>query len=416
MVIAPAAAAPDGYSPTLARVVAGDLCAGCGLCAGISDGAITMALDDKGFSRPVVHGAITAPVEAKIAAACPGEVVAPWPSMPGDVVHPSWGPYRQCATGHALDEDVRFGGSSGGLLSSLAIHALEAGLVDAIVHVRGNADRPLENDVALSRDRAAVLAAAGSRYGPSPVLSALGSLLDSGERYLFIGKPCDVSALRRLAIVDERVSRSFPYMLSFFCGGMPSVRGSEAIVRALGFEPEALTAFRYRGMGWPGTASATVADGRRADMSYEQSWGGYLSGRVQYRCKICPDAVGGSADIAGADAWYGGESGYPQFDTRDGRSLALVRSQAGEDLLAGAIAAGQCAIEPLAVADIDLMQPAQARRKRLVRARVLAAKATGQPTPEMGGLLVDAASRTAAFGEKLKNFVGSVKRIVGGDR
>lgn len=386
------------------------------MCAGISDGAISMAIDDKGFARPEVRGTVAPHVEAAIAKACPGAIVAPWPvNFEGDV-HPSWGPYRQCSTGHATDDEVRFAGSSGGLLSALAIHALESGLVDAVVHVRGSEIQPTANDVTVSRDRAAVLAAAGSRYGPSAALAQLGQLLSLDERYLVIGKPCDISALRQLGTVDARVSRTFPFMLSFFCGGLPSAHGTEAIVRALGFAPEELTAFRYRGMGWPGTASATSADGRTATMSYEQSWGKFLSGRVQYRCKICPDAVGGTADIAGADAWYGGESGYPKFDQRDGRSLAMVRSAAGEALLQSALAAGTCTVTPLPITEVDLMQPAQARRKRLVRARLLAARIMRQPVPMMRGLMVEQAAQGASIKDQVKNVLGSVKRIWTGNR
>jgi coenzyme F420 hydrogenase subunit beta len=403
-------------SATIARVLAGELCTGCGLCAGVSDGAITMGIDGTGFSRPMQRGAVTAQAERAITAACPGAIVSPWDRMTAAEVHPSWGPYSSCATGHATDDAVRFAGSSGGMLSALAIHALETGMVDAVLHVRGDGSEPLTNRATVSRNRGEVIAAAGSRYGPSPVLETIGGLLAGEQRFLFIGKPCDVSALRQLGVVDARVAARFPYMLSFFCGGMPSVKGSEAIVRAMGIDPAALTAFRYRGMGWPGTASATDASGRSAEMSYEESWGRHLSSRVQYRCKICPDAVGGVADIAGADAWYGGESGYPKFDQRDGRSLVMVRSRAGEALLASALAAGRCVTEPLPVTEIDLMQPSQARRKRLVRARTLAAAATGQPRPRMAGLWVDAAARTAPLMEQARNFAGSVRRILSGKR
>jgi coenzyme F420 hydrogenase subunit beta len=416
MTVAPSNPQTRAASPTIARVLAGETCAGCGLCAGISNGAISMAIDDKGFARPDVRGAVALQVEAAIAAACPGAVVAPWPTNFEGDVHPYWGPYLQCNTGHATDDEVRFAGSSGGLLSALAIHALESGLVDAIVHVRGSEIQPIANEVTVSRDRAAVLAAAGSRYGPSAALVQLGQLLSLDERYLIIGKPCDISALRQFGTVDDRVGRAFPFMLSFFCGGLPSVHGTEAIVRALGFAPEELTAFRYRGMGWPGTASATDASGRSATMSYEQSWGDFLSGRVQYRCKICPDAVGGTADIAGADAWYGGESGYPKFDQRDGRSLAMVRSAAGEALLQSALAAGKCIVAPLPIAEVDLMQPAQARRKRLVRARLLAARVMRQPVPTMTGLQIERAAQAASVKDQVKNLLGSVKRIWSGNR
>ena len=437
---------PDGgaQSPTLARVARGELCAGCGLCAGISDGAISMAIDGAGFARPQVIGVVSPMLERQIAAACPGVVVAPWPApapaapaapaafpatdppaLPasdqsdaatGHLVHPYWGPILSSLTGHATDDAVRHVGSSGGMVSALAIYALDAGLVDAVVHVRADDADPLANMVTVSRSAADVLAAAGSRYGPSATLATVGALLDSDQRYMMVGKPCDVSALRQLAAVDSRVDARFVHMLSFFCGGMPSVKGTEAIVGAMGFERSDVAAFRYRGMGWPGTARVDTADGRSAQMSYEQSWGQYLSGRVQYRCKICPDAVGGGADIACADAWYGGESGYPQFDQRDGRSLVLVRTNAGRALLDAAIAAAACVVEVEPVAAIDLMQPAQARRKRLVRARLWAARITGQPVPVMAGLAVDAASARAGIGEKLRNFIGSVRRITQGRR
>ncbi|MFX8820896.1 Coenzyme F420 hydrogenase/dehydrogenase, beta subunit C-terminal domain, partial [Acinetobacter baumannii] len=87
---------------------------------------------------------------------------------------------------------------------------------------------------------------------------------------------------------------------------------------------------------------------------------------MQFRCKICQDAVGGVADIACADAWYGGESGYPTFEEKDGRSLIIARTNAGQRLIESGQAAAAIKIEVLDVDQIDLMQPSQARRKRLV--------------------------------------------------
>lgn len=238
----------------------------------------------------------------------------------------------------------------------------------------------------------------------------------SGLRYLFIGKPCDVSALNCLAEADSKTDAAFPFRLSFFCGGTPSIRGTDRILSELGCKDSALAEFRYRGNGWPGQTTAVTTGGTTASMTYERSWGEFLSKYVQYRCKICPDAVGGSADIAAADAWYGGESGYPQFEERDGRSLVLVRSQAGQNLLDAATRLGLVAIEPLAVSEIDLMQPAQARRKRLVSSRRAAALTLLQPMPEMAGTMVGEAAATARISERLRSYLGSLKRIITGQR
>lgn len=400
-------------SPTLARVIAGELCAGCGLCASVAGDAVRLEMTPPGFLRPRQIATVDAVSEQKIARACPGAEVAPWGD--GANVHPVWGPLGTVATGHARDEGLRHAASSGGMLSALLDHALASGQVDAVVQTRADDADPVGNMTVVSTTPAQVEAAAGSRYAPSAPLQSVARLLDEpSRRYAFVGKPCDVSALRQLGTLDRRVAERFPVMLAFFCGGIPSRAGSHAVVRAMGVEPEQVSAFRYRGNGWPGKARATRADGSFAEMSYAQSWGAHLSKHVQFRCKICPDAVGGVADIAVADAWYGGESGYPAFDEAAGRSLVIARTPAGERLLAGAVAAGAVDTEPLAPAEIDLMQPSQRRRKALLVARYAALAVTGQSRPRVRGLKVMQASRLSDTRDALRNFLGTIRRVLQG--
>lgn len=401
-------------SATIDRVVGGELCAGCGLCAGVSGGAISMTLVSPGYARPQVEHAITESVEAKISVACPGARVAPWAKSGSR--HPYWGPYRRVMTGNAVDGELRFAGSSGGLLSALALFALESGEVDAVAHIHADPDRPTHNVMTLSRDRASVLAGAGSRYGATSPLAEIDRLLGGDEKIAFIGKPCDASALRLLGLADDRVKEKIPLIFAFFCGGMPSLAGTDRVIAAMGMDPKTVSKFSYRGNGWPGEARAENIDGTVATMSYHDSWGGHLSKEVQFRCKICPDAVGGVADIACADAWYGGETGYPLFDEADGRSLILTRSTAGDRLLDAAISAGVCVVSDCSVAEIDLMQPGQVRRKRVVLARSTAVRIAGQPLPTMRGLEIGTAARRATMTDTARNFLGTLRRIIAGRR
>ena len=401
-------------SATLRRVARGELCSGCGLCVGISGGALTMETVAPGYSRPRQLAPLSLSAEEKIAAACPGSVVARWQDAPHR--HHSWGPWYRTMVGYSGDDRIRHAGSSGGVLSALLIVALETGLVDQILHVQADPDHPTRNRISWSSDAGEVIAGAGSRYAASSPLVAIEDALREGRRFGFVGKPCDVSALRQYAVLDSRVDKQIPLMLSFFCGGLPSHGGADRIIRAMGLEPSEVVDFRYRGNGWPGLTRAVTADGRTGEMRYAESWGRHLSSEVQFRCKICPDAVGGTADIACADAWYGGESGYPSFDEQAGRSLIMSRTAAGEALLDAAIERGAVVAEPLEIGEVDLMQPAQARRKRVVQARTVAALATGQPRPRMKGLDVAKAAKTAGWWENLKNFVGTTRRIVHGRR
>jgi coenzyme F420 hydrogenase subunit beta len=399
-------------SPTVARVVEGELCTGCGLCASLAGGAIRIDSVEPGYNRPQPVGPVDARTEQAIAQTCPGAVVAPWS---GEAVHPYWGPWRSISTGAATDEAVRFEGSSGGAISALLIHALQSGAVDRVLHVAADPADPTRNVTAVSRTATEVIARAGSRYTASSPLEAILAAVAEGGRMAFVGKPCDASALRRLAAIDDRVAQAVPLVVSFFCGGIPSHAGVGRILSTLDVAAGEVTEFRFRGRGWPGNCVA-VTPARTAEMSYAESWGGHLSKEVQFRCKICPDAVGGVADIACADAWYGDDDGYPSFEEQEGRSLIIARTEAGERLLAAALGAGALTAEPLAIGEIDKMQPSQARRKRLILARTAALPFALQPRPRMRGLAVMRAAARASPGEFLRNFLGTLRRTWRGTR
>jgi coenzyme F420 hydrogenase subunit beta len=285
-------------------------------------------------------------------------------------------------------------------------------LVDRVLNVVADADWPTRNSIQITDGRDAVIAGAGSRYSPSSPLELIERVLQEPGRLAFIGKPCDVSALRQFAKIDPRVDEKIPLMLAFFCAGVPSTRGADKVIRSMGLAPEEVRSFRYRGEGWPGSAKAVTADGRTAKMSYADSWGGHLSKEVQFRCKICPDAVGGVADVACADAWYGGETGYPTFEEMDGRSLIITRTGTGEALLSSAMATGAIEAEPLDKDEINLMQPSQVRRKRMMRARRAACHVTGRKPPVVEGLDVGEAAAQAPLRLQLKEFLGTLRRIV----
>jgi coenzyme F420 hydrogenase subunit beta len=380
----------------------------------VSDGALVMQSTPPGYNRPVVQGPVSAAAEKVIADACPGAVVEPWAADPH--THPYWGPLRQVLTGYATDETTRFEGSSGGAISALAIHALSSGLVDRVMHVAPDPDAPTRNIVVVTRTPADILAGAGSRYTASSPLAAIDAALAEGGKMAFIGKPCDASALRRLARSDPRVDAHVPLVIAFFCGGIPSHDGVGRILKTLKVDMEEVTAFRYRGRGWPGKAAALTADRGSFEMSYHESWGGHLSKEVQFRCKICPDAVGGVADIACADAWYEGDDGYPSFEEQEGRSLIVTRTEAGDRLLASALQSAALVVEPLDPGEIEKMQYSQARRKRLIFARTLALPLTLQPRPRMAGLKVAAAARLAPPAEALRNLAGTIRRTLLGRR
>lgn len=394
-------------SPTLARVMRGRLCSGCGLCAAIAPQAITMDMQPPGWLRPHQSAPLTPEQETAIASACPGLGIEA--SGYGD---PLWGPALDVATGHATDAGLRHRASSGGLISALLSHALATGLVDFVVQTGADPALPTANQTRISHNAADIMAAAGSRYAPSSPLARLEDWLARPGRFALVGKPCDISALRARARQDPRINERIPLMLAFFCAGVPSATGTQRILDRLGVKPDDVASFRYRGDGWPGHATATLKDGSTRRMSYSDSWGQILSKHLQFRCKICPDAVGGAADLACADAWFGDKRGYPSFEEQEGRSLVIARTPRGKALLDSARAAGRLHTEPLPMADILRMQPHQARRKRQLLSRLAAMALAGKPVPRFRGLGLAAAARAEPLTGHARSFLGLLRRYL----
>lgn len=365
-----------------------------------------------GFARPTVTRALTAVEDQAIAEVCPGLNVR---QNAGDR-HDDflWGPIVSLYRGHATNAPLRHQASSGGALSAMLQHLLARGLVKFVVQTGASRETPYANAEVVSDTPEAVYRAAGSRYAPSSPLANIERHLSRGAPFAFVGKPCDVAALRALARRDPRVDELIPYAFSFFCAGVPSGAGAEKLIEKMGLRTDDVVEFRYRGDGWPGYATAVTRDRRELRMSYHASWGEILSKRLQLRCKICPDGVGGFADVVCADAWECDADGYPMFEERDGVSLVVGRTEKGAELIAAAAEAGDIALAPARVADIAAMQPSQARRKRLVLSRVLALKAFARPTPRYAGLNLGRAARSAGLGANLKSFLGTCRRVVFG--
>jgi len=408
----PAAVSRGGAAPSrsLARVARGDLCAGCGGCAALAPGAVEMTVAPPGYLRPRQTGPVSAEQDAAIARICPGltQIV----EAAGRIDDPLWGPYLEMRSGHAADAALRHAGASGGALSMLALHLLESGRVEAVLATAADPDLPIGNAAVELRDRDGILAAAGSRYAPSAPLADLRARLAAApdDRFAVICKPCDAAALRALIAEEPGLAPRIPVILSFFCAGVPSHAGGRAVLEALGTALERTAAFRFRGMGWPGRATARDLSGTERSMSYHDSWGGILSRHVQHRCKICPDGTGTAADLVCADAWESDERGYPVFEEGEGTSLIVARTETGRAILEAAVAAGRVETRPFDPAALAAIQPGQRERRRALLARLAGLALAGRPVPRYRGLRLTAAARQNTPARHLRNFLGMLRR------
>lgn len=397
-------------------IKANGLCSGCGLCAGLASGAdapIVMRDSAEGYRRPEAVAPVPAGLAKAIDEVCPGANIRHDPAQHEAEYHPVWGPVVAARLGWSADRELRRNASSGGGLSAVLTHLLDSGEIDYVVQTAVSPHSPVRNTRVISSRAEDVFHAAGSRYAPSSPLENIAECLEQPGRFAFVGKPCDVAGLRQLARIDPRVNEKVAYMLAFMCAGVPSYRGTSALLKGMGVTDEsAVVSFRFRGDGWPGYATAELADGTRFAMDYETSWGGILNRHLQFRCKICPDGIGEFADIVCADGWHCDEAGNPLFDEQDGRSIVLSRTAKGEALLGRAMAAGTLVCEPLELEQIRHMQPFQSRRKGMVLPRLAAMMMVGRRRPRFANLELWRNTRALGLKESARSMLGTLRRLL----
>ncbi|MFT4050783.1 MAG: Coenzyme F420 hydrogenase/dehydrogenase, beta subunit C-terminal domain [Microbacterium sp.] len=360
----------------IGRVLERDACSGCGLCA-MLDAAVRMNLDDRGYLRPSVGSGVATSREAAalFRRCCPG-IRHDARRLTGARRHPMFGPYLDMWEAWAVDPEIRERGSSGGVLTALNAWLVESGIVAGVASASADPRGPARTVPVTITTKEEALAAAGSRYAPVGV-AGLGS---SGGA--LAGKPCEVAAVRAHA---QAVGEPAPILLSFFCAGTPSQHATAKLVRELGGPgSDEVTDLWYRGRGWPGRFTARFRGGE-VSADYEESWGKTLGPMTQWRCKICPDGVGESADITAADAWESTADGYPSFAEQDGRSALIARTERGLALVLAARDAGVIELRAMDPEKLERAQPLQISRRTFLLARLWGARLAGRGVPSYRG-------------------------------
>ncbi len=394
-------------------VVARQLCCGCGVCAYLSPDSIEMADSLDHGRRPRNKNGRADDADAM--KACPGialeHVAGDHPADAIPELLPAWGPVLEVWEGHATDEAIRFAGSSGGAASGLALACIESGGMHGVLHVRARPDEPLLNETVLSTTREDILGATGSRYAPASPCDGLQMIEDAPGPCVFIGKPCDVAAVRNAAGLRESLQEKIGVTIGFFCAGTPTTKGTMALLERLDVdEPSDVVGVRYRGNGWPGRTVFTVKTGAGTEtrsLSYEESWGEVLANHKQWRCNVCADHTGEFADIAVGDPWHRKRS-----PDEPGRSLILVRTERGRRVLAEAVAAGYLTVVRSDATALPSSQPELLRGRGAVWGRLLACRLMGVPTPRYRGMpMFRHWWSRLTLREKARATVGTMRRV-----
>jgi len=397
----------------LSDIVNNGLCIGCGLCQSITGkDKIKISMSDKGRLEPKEIGKISPEIFQKILNICPGTIVEGLPEK--EISHESkhnlvWGYYLSLCYSWSTDKKIRFESSTGGLLNGLSLYLLESKKIKFILHTVTDPKKPMRSISKLSYNKDELLNSGScSRYGPASPLDKFHDALNLNQPFAFVGKPCDISAIRQLSKTDERVNKLCKYLLTLVCGGSTEFTKSQDFIESFKVKEEELSIFRYRGFGNPGKMYIKTKDGREHDREYNSFWGEESTWRVHFRCKICPDAIGESSDIAALDTWRGGS---PKGED-EGFNAAIIRTKKGLELMNDASKAGFIHIgDKLKIEDIDDFQPHQVNKKKAVYARHLGMAKNNIPTIQTKGLRIKELYKLNNENFNQKEELGVSKRI-----
>lgn len=378
-----------------------EYCVGCGLCESCAKASCNV--DEKGFMHPQEGD------ENWLKAVCPSAGrQQKWMDF-SDI----WGRTRSVYYGWSAEQHTRQMASSGGVITEIASWMLENKIADAVLHICTDPDDPTKTICCESTSREEVTLRSGSRYAISHPLQYI-SNIDHRKRYVFIGKPCDVAALRNYMEIDTELGKSIILTLSFFCAGLPSTTAQDKLIAHLGCSKDNLVSLRYRGDGWPGYTTAVDRYGRNYQTDYATSWGSILGRDIMKMCRFCLDGIGEAADISCGDAWHLTPEKKPDFRESDGRNVIFARTEKGEKLLDEIVKDGRVCVSPAPVENLKYIQMYQWDRRATMVDKVLAMRLLGRSVPRYNLKNLFLYAKKVSIKRHYAIFKGTVKRILEG--
>lgn len=263
------------------------------------------------------------------------------------------GYYLTCIAAQSTDKNVLSIAQNGGLVTTLLLHAMEIGMIDAaVVTIRDEnwMPRPI-----VARTPEEIKMAAGSKYVMSPTVSAYRQVISdpSIKRVAFVGLPCQVRALRKLErnpmvqeaggkielIISLLCHRNFSYDCLF----------KNIIEERFGVKPSEIKKMDI----WKGMLMVYTKDGKELSLPVRE-----LRNCIWPSCEYCTDFTGILADISV------GNAGLVDNDW----SLVLIRSEKALKLVDSAIKLGR--LKFVERPDAIVMLAKDAQKKMLRREKV----------------------------------------------
>lgn len=231
------------------------------------------------------------------------------------------------------EERVVSRAAAGAAGTALLLAALRGGLVDAVVVIGRDAERPWLPKAVMTADEETVIHCAQSTYCIAPNLQLLRD--ERVRRVGVVGLPCEIQSIGKMKNHPEKpaAGQRVVFTVEIACSSSSRSSGTEHLLtEQLGLDLTTVRDVRYREGAYPGNFVATTDDGQRHMVPFHAVVE-ELKRHKTHRCLSCPDWWSGLADVSICD-------GDPNIfaTSRDGGrpepfSTVLTRTNVGQRLL-----------------------------------------------------------------------------------
>lgn len=244
------------------------------------------------------------------------------------------GEHLSCHSGFANNQKIRRDSSSGGIITTLLIFALENKIIDGAIVARIKKDNVFLPEFFVARTKEEIISASGSKYGLADLAPILKKIASSSEfnKLAFVGLPCQISVLKNLSKSNPSLNKKIVLSLGLFCGHRPSKEGIDFFLKKNNIEKKQVKHISYRGDGWPGSVKITLLNGQIKSLPFPLFWSTACNlFFFQKACIACTDCLSENADISFGDAWLKEFKG-----DNIGRSILVCRTERGSEVLKAA--------------------------------------------------------------------------------
>lgn len=330
---------PPRALKSLAQIIDNDLCHRCGSCIGICP---TNVLSKDKNEFPVVKN-LSACTDCDLCVrVCPGDEFSA-PSIAKELfgqapeIYNTHGAFKEANISYAVDKDIRYQSSSGGLVTGLLLSMLERKEIEGALVVCSDDDVPWKGKPIIARTKADLIASLKSKYAISPTNVGFQEIIEVPGKYAVVGLPCQIHGYRKAAQLNKKLKERVVLSIGIFCHAAVEHEPMEWMWNNIVKDKEHVDRFIPREGKHPGTPFVKYKDGSMVPLYYPEKKGYRPSStemlNVLYRlytpprCMTCYDSTAEFADIAVGDPWMA----PPQegIDFYQGYSFTLARTDRG---------------------------------------------------------------------------------------